>query len=95
MNWVESSNTLCANDTEKRLELPLKTIKLHHRIITKVHKIICFTHTKTPTPAIIFDPRQNFVDPRDPHDLCQSLTHATHESTHQHYTCQPSYLADS
>ena len=45
-------------------------------------------------PCHFFDLRQNFVDPRDPHDLSQSLTHATHEPTHQHYTRNPRYLAD-
>ena len=44
MNWVGSSNTVCAEITKKRLESQLKTIKLH-RIITKVRKVICFTHT--------------------------------------------------
>ena len=42
-----------------------------------------------------FDSRQNFVDPRDPHDLCQSLTHATQDPTHQHYPRHQRYLADS
>ena len=88
-----SSNKACAENTEKRVELQLKTIKLH-RIITKVHKIKCFTHTKILTPAIFFDPPQNFVDPPDPYDLCQSLTHTTHEPTHQHYPRHPHYLAD-
>ena len=52
---MESSNTVCAENTKKRLESQLKTMKLH-RTITKVHKTICFIHTKISTPAIIFDP---------------------------------------
>ena len=78
------SNTVCAETTEKRIESQLKSIKLH-RIIIKVYKIICFTHTKFHQLSFFFDPRQNFMDPRDPHDLCQSLTHATHGLTRQHY----------
>ena len=45
--------------------------------------------------AIFFDLHQNFVDPRNPHNLCQSLTHATHKPMHQHYPSHLRYLADS
>ena len=38
-------------------------------------------------PCHFFDPHQNFVDPCDPHELCQSLTHTTHEvNPHTHTT---------
>ena len=47
---MESSNTVCAENTQKRLESQLKIIKLH-KIITKVYKVICFTHTKISIPA--------------------------------------------
>ena len=49
-NRVEISNTVFAENAEKRLESRLKTIKLYG-IITKVHKIICFTHIKISFPV--------------------------------------------
>ena len=38
--------------------------------------MVC-THTKISTAAIIFDPHQIFVEPRDLHDPCQKFTHTT------------------
>ena len=87
IEWKVYYNKACAENAEKRRELQVQ----FHRIITKVNKIICFTHTKIST-RVIFEPRKNFVDPRDLHDLCQSLTHATHEPMHPHH---PRYLKDS
>ena len=55
----------CVN-TEKRLESQVK----RHRIIIKVHKIICSTHTKILNPAIFLARTKHFVDPHDPHDPC-------------------------
>ena len=49
-------NKASAENTEKRLESQVKL----QIIITKVYKIIHFTHTKISTPAIFVDPRQNF-----------------------------------
>ena len=89
--WKVNYNTACAENTEKRLKSQVKL----QIIIMKVHKIIYFTHTKISTPAIIFWSSLNFVDPHDPEDLCQSLTHPTHEPTHQHYPRLTCYLADS
>ena len=54
-----------------------------------------FHQHKNSDPAIFVDPRQNFVDPRDPHDLCQSLAHATHEPMHSNHPRHPRYLTDS
>ena len=76
---IKYRKTAYAENIKKRLESQVK----HHRITTEVHKIISFTHTKVSTFAIFCDPRQYSVDPRDSHDLCQSLTHATLDpSTH-------------
>ena len=91
MNW-ESSNALCVENTDKRLESQLKTIKLH-RIKIKVHKIKCFTRTKISSPVIFLNLHQNFVDPSDPHHLYQSLTIATHERTNT--TCATHAIYDT
>ena len=32
-------------------------------------------------PRHFFDPRQNFIDPRNPHDRRKFSTHAIHEPT--------------
>ena len=49
---------------EKRLESQVKL----HRIIIKVHKVICSTQNKISTPAIFFDPDQNVLEPNNPYD---------------------------
>ena len=70
-----SSNTVCAKNTEKKLESQLKTIKLH-RIITKVHKTICFTRTKISTPALFFDPpKKYFQSWQYSEKYCRNLCH--------------------
>ena len=65
------------------------------------HAKILWTHVKISTNvayAIVFDPRQNFIDLPHPH---QNLTHATHNPVHLHYPrhprthCHSHYLADS
>ena len=42
LKWKSSLHTACAENTEKRLKSQVK----RHSIITKDHKIICFTRTK-------------------------------------------------
>ena len=65
---MESSNTVGAANTKKRLESQLKTRKLH-RIMIKIHEFICFTHTKISLP-IIFLTRAKAL-----------WTHATHTTS--------------
>ena len=50
---IGGSNTVRTENTDKRLESQLKIIELH-RIITKVHKIVCFTHTNISNSVIFF-----------------------------------------
>ena len=46
IEWKVHYKTVCAENTEKKLE---SQVKLHKNI--KVHKVICFTHTKVSTPS--------------------------------------------
>ena len=94
MNFLKRKvryNTACAENTEKRVKSQVK----RHSIITKVHKSYFSPTLKFRPLPFFFYLRQNFEDLRDPQDLCQSLTHATHEPTHQHYPRLPRYLTDS
>ena len=65
------------------------------------HAKILWTHVKISANvayAIIFDPRQNFIDLPHPH---QNLTYVTHKPMHLHYPrhprthCHSHDLADS
>ena len=60
----------------KRLE---SQVKLYIIIIKKVHIIMFHLHQNV-DPAIFFDLRQHFVDPRNAYNPCQSQTHGTHET---------------
>ena len=67
--WQIHYNTVYGKNIVKR---PESQVKLH-RIIIKVHKIICSARTKISTPAIFFDQHQTFVAPHDPHDRSSRL----------------------